>query len=186
MITVSPGDWLVAHGLELGLVPEPLAGDLREVRDGLYATQPRLPAPYELGPFLGLAASGRRGDLALLGETGRGTIAWALHFYVVEGGAGVLVQTAWGGAYGDEDDDDARAFAGAVRSAAELLGRARHGTLAPPERLLAYSSSFSGEGWARLPRPVDELDGVAWHTGRDPFAAAAATLGPEGARRFGR
>ena len=166
------------EGLPFPPIPSELAPRLQRLGPWTFGTRPDAPSLYDLAAYVAELELGPVADYVMAGHAGHGTNSWALHYYLVRGPLALLLQTAWGGIYTD-NDAAARLMADRFAQAQALItGSAATqaaGRLALPARLAVVVSDFYGSRWAVLPAPGPAAS-AAWQPADDPLAEAGAWL----------
>ena len=142
------------EGLPFPCLPSTLASALTEHSPAIFSTRPLVDTPYDLESFLDELASDPAGpDYAVIGFDGHGFNSWAVHHYCVQPSVALFVQLAWGGAFGDADQDLAdisRTFDWTEGLLTQVAQLQRQGLIPAGWRLLVIESSFARSGWAWL------------------------------------
>lgn len=147
-------------GLPSPYVPPGLEDHVRALDDWVLTTRADDRRPYDLEGLVAEAMDPVPAQYALIGHDGHGLSSWAMHYYVVTPHLGLFVQSAWGGAFGDDSQ------LGAVRTRvtmAESIVRASErgvadGLLDDDERLLVVATDFGRSRFRRIRRGVPLVD----------------------------
>lgn len=134
-------------GLPVPAIPAPLAGKLAEREVWVFSTRTLDVSPYELDHYVAEVEAGGVQDYAVLAHAGHGCNSYAIHYYLVNGPLRLFLQLAWGGAYGNREEDASRI--GACFDLADRIGAAVQagGVLDSKGHLKIVGSDFYGSYW---------------------------------------
>lgn len=160
--------WLAGLGLPMPYIPVALRARMKARDEHTYTTREPLPTePIWLQGWLEDVEESAPEDYAVIAYQGRGSNTWAIHTYIAVGPLVLLLQLAWGTAFGDADAQT-RGVGQAFALLRPLIEEAERRS-DEPRRLVFVASSFEDPRWRRLP------DGE-WQEG-DCVAALRAELG---------
>ena len=136
------------EGLPFPPVPGELTGDFGKFGEWSYGTRLGKFNLYNLADFVEEVEQGRPPAYLLLGHAGRGIASWAIHYYLVYGPVALFIQSSWGTAYGDEEQQVAnlkKRFAFAAQLLDKIEGK--QDDFEPGGQWLIVISDFYGSYW---------------------------------------
>lgn len=170
-MAADPAATFAGAGLPAPPVPPALAASLEERGKWLWATRPPIAPAGAVVAYREELETAWPDDHLLIGHDGRGTSSWAISWYGVLGGVGILLRAAWGGP--GEDPDGAAAAASRLAARFELIATIIAAAPGHSGRLAAVVDDVTGEsGWAAWPAGAEPR----WQTDASPLERVLTEL----------
>lgn len=166
MMPTSLQEFLREAGLREVFVPPSLAREVEQVGEWVFGTREDAGNLYEFVAFVQEAATRNIDDYVLIGQAGHGIQSYAMHYYLVEGQLALFLQLAWGGAYGNHEEERAT-IAEQFALIPQLYAVAAESDLPEEYRLVVALSDLYGSRWGLLPAEMGKeefLEYGDWQT----------------------
>ncbi|MGB3068342.1 MAG: hypothetical protein WBC18_07340 [Ottowia sp.] len=169
--------FLRTEGISFPSLPNGLAEQLRERRNGVFSTRAQAASPYALEAYVSewLRSENPATPLeyAVIAMDGHGVNSWAFHYYLVAGPLALFIQLPWGGAYTDKAlalAEIERIMTWAQPLPERLNQLQGQGRLDPTQKLVVVLTHFSDARWAWVRLNDVAPEDIAWQPAQQMLA----------------